>query len=252
MAANGFKNGASGGGSRPDTAMVLAAGLGKRMRPITETIPKPLVEVAGKPLIDHVLDRLADAHVARAVVNVHYLADQIEAHLRDRTGPAITISDERDELLETGGGIVRALSALGPAPFYLLNTDSLWIESSRPLLERLAEAWDDARMDALLVVAPVVTSSGYAGDGDFMLGPDGRLGRRPERLMAPFVYTGSGILSPRLFEGAPEGRFSLNVLFDRAIEVERLFGLRLDGLWMHVGAPQAIAEAETMIAESAM
>ncbi|MEJ8570521.1 nucleotidyltransferase family protein [Microbaculum marinum] len=232
--------------------MVLAAGLGTRMRPITETKPKPLVEVAGKPLIDHVLDRLAEARVGRAVVNVHYLADQIEAHLRDRAAPAITISDERDELLETGGGIARALPALGPDPFYLLNTDSLWIESARPLLDRLAEAWDDARMDALLVVAPVVASSGYSGDGDFMLGPDGRLSRRPERLMAPFVYTGSGILSPRLFAAAPEGRFSLNVLFDEAIEAERLFGLRLDGLWMHVGAPAAIAEAEMMISESAM
>jgi MurNAc alpha-1-phosphate uridylyltransferase len=199
-----------------------------------------------------VLDRLAASGVGRAVVNVHYLADQIEAHLKDRESPAVTISDERDELLETGGGIVKALPALGPDPFYLLNTDSLWVESARPLLDRLAEAWDAERMDALLVVAPVVASSGYSGDGDFLLGPDGRLGRRPERLMAPFVYTGSGILSPHLFEGAPDGPFSLNLLFDRAIEAERLFGLRLDGLWMHVGAPAAIAEAELMISESAM
>ena len=254
MAMNGAGNGATydGRGFRPEAAMVLAAGLGTRMRPITETIPKPLVEVAGKPLIDHVLDRLAEAGVARAVVNVHYLADQIEAHLKGRAAPAITVSDERDRLLETGGGVAKALPLLGPDPFYLLNTDSLWIESARPLLDRLAEAWGDARMDALLVVASVVASSGYGGAGDFMLEPDGRLGRRPERLMAPFVYTGSGILSPRLFDGAPEGPFSLNPLFDEAIEAGRLFGLRLDGLWMHVGAPSAIAEAELMISESAM
>lgn len=240
------------GGFRPDAAMVLAAGLGTRMRPITETIPKPLVAVAGRPLIDHVLDRLADAGVARAVVNVHYLAGQIEAHLRGRTRPEIIFSDERDLLLETGGGIARSLPLLGPDPFYLLNTDSIWVESARPLLDRLAEAWDPDHMDALLVVAPTVVSSGYSGTGDFLLDAAGRLSRRPERITAPFVYTGGAILSPALFEDAPEGPFSLNVLLDRAIEAERLFGLRLDGLWMHVGAPEAIAEAEMMISESAM
>ena len=243
-------------GSRPhaglDTAMVLAAGLGTRMRPITETRPKPLVEVAGRPLIDHVLDRLAASGVGRAVVNVHYLADQIEAHLKDRASPQVTISDERDQLLETGGGVVHALPALGSGPFFLLNTDSLWVEGARPLLGRLAEAWDDTRMDALLVVASIVSTSGYSGIGDFLLDADGRLSRRPERITAPFVYTGCGILSPRLFKDAPEGPFSLNTLFDRAIEAERLFGLRLDGLWMHVGTPEAIPEAEQMIFESAM
>lgn len=238
--------------SGPDTAMVLAAGLGTRMRPITETRPKPLVEVAGRPLIDHVLDRLAASGVDRAVVNVHYLADQIEAHLKDRASPKVTISDERDRLLETGGGVVHALPALGSGPFFLLNTDSLWVEGARPLLARLAEAWDDSRMDALLVVASIVSTSGYSGIGDFLLDADGRLSRRPERITAPFVYTGCGILSPRLFKDAPEGPFSLNTLFDRAIDAERLFGLRLDGLWMHVGTPEAITEAEQMIFESAM
>jgi MurNAc alpha-1-phosphate uridylyltransferase len=237
---------------RPEAAMVLAAGLGKRMRPITETTPKPLIEVAGKPLIDHGLDRLAEAGVSRAVVNVHYLADQIEAHLQGRAAPQIEISDERDLLLETGGGVVHALPKLGSGPFYLLNTDSLWIDGARPLLDRLAEAWDDERMDALLVVAPIVATSGYFGIGDFLLDTEGRLSRRPERVTAPFVYTGCGILSPRLFENAPEGPFSLNLLFDRAIEAERLYGLRLDGLWMHVGTPEAIGEAEMLISESAM
>lgn len=236
----------------PDTAMVLAAGLGTRMRPLTETKPKPLVEVAGRPLIDHVLDRLAEAGVDRAVVNVHYLAGQIEAHLKDRRHPRVEFSDERALLLETGGGIVHAMPKLGDKPFFLLNTDSLWIDGTRPLLARLAEAWDESRMDALLVVASVVATSGYFGNGDFLLDAEGRLSRRPERITAPFVYTGCGILSPKLFDGAPEGPFSLNMLFDRAIEAERLYGLRLDGLWMHVGTPQAIGEAERMILESAM
>jgi MurNAc alpha-1-phosphate uridylyltransferase len=236
----------------PATAMVLAAGLGTRMRPITERLPKPLVAVAGRPLIDHVLDRLAAAGVRDAVVNVHYLADQIEAHLSGRQVPRISISDERGELLDTGGGIARALPLLGPRPFYLANTDSLWIEGARPLLARLAEAWRDDRMDGLLVVAPTVAASGYGGTGDFLLDTAGRLTRRPERTTAPFAYTGAAILSPRLFDDAPEGRFSLNLLFDRAIAAGRLYGLRLDGLWMHVGTPSAIAEAETMIENSVL
>lgn len=236
----------------PATAMVLAAGLGTRMRPITDRLPKPLVPVAGTPLIDQVLDRLAAAGVRDAVVNVHYLADQIEAHLSGRQAPRVVISDERGELLDTGGGIARALPLLGPGPFFLANTDSLWIEGARPLLDRLAEAWSDERMDGLLVVAPTVTASGYGGTGDFLLDTEGRLSRRPERITAPFAYTGAAILSPRLFEGAPAGKFSLNLLFDRAIESGRLFGLRLDGLWMHVGTPAAIAEAETMIENSVL
>jgi N-acetyl-alpha-D-muramate 1-phosphate uridylyltransferase len=227
--------------------MVLAAGFGTRMRPLTDSMPKPLVQVAGRPLIDHVLDRLAEAGVQKAVVNVHYLADMLEAHLAEREQPEIQISDERGELLDTGGGIVRALPLLGNEPFFLSNSDSVWIEGVQPLLGRLADTWDEVRMDGLLAIAPTVSSVGYVGAGDFVAGPDGRLSRRGELQLAPFVYTGIGILSPALFTGAPDGRFSLNVLFDGAIEAGRLFGVRLDGLWMHVGTPQSVAAAEQAI-----
>lgn len=235
----------------PKSAMVLAAGLGKRMRPVTATIPKPLIEVAGRPLIDHALDRLAAAGVDTAVVNVHYMAQLIEAHLKRREHPHIVISDERGELLETGGGIAKALPLLGSEPFYLMNSDSFWIEGPRPNLDWLASAWDDSRMDALLMLAPTVTSIGYPGPGDFLMDKEGRLSRRPERTIAPFVYSGAGILSPRLFEDAPEGAFSLNRLLDRAIAAERLFGVRMDGIWLHVGTPESIREAEHSVQESA-
>ncbi|MEZ5839802.1 MAG: nucleotidyltransferase family protein [Hyphomicrobiales bacterium] len=238
-------------GFRPQTAMVLAAGLGKRMRPITATVPKPLVEVAGKALIDHVLDRLVEAEVPRAVVNVHYLADLVEVRVGRRSYPHIEISDERAALLETGGGIVKALPMLGSEPFLVLNTDSIWIEGPRANLLRLADGFDPERMDGLLMLAATVASVGYDGAGDFSLDGDGRVARRTERRVAPFVYTGAAILHPRLFEGAPDGAFSLNSLFDKAIEAERLYGMRLDGIWMHVGTPQAIGLAETCLAESA-
>jgi MurNAc alpha-1-phosphate uridylyltransferase len=233
-----------------DTAVVLAAGLGKRMRAHSDRLPKPLVEVAGKPLIDYALDRLAEAGVARAVVNVHYLADALEKHLAARTRPRITMSDERGELLETGGGIAKALPLLGDAPFFAMNSDTLWIDSVRPNLVRLAEAFDPARMDALLLLAPTATSIGYDGRGDFRMTAGGQLVRRVERDVAPFVYAGAGILAPALFADAPTGAFSLTVLFDRAAEAERLYGLRLEGVWMHVGTPEAIAEAEAAMAES--
>jgi MurNAc alpha-1-phosphate uridylyltransferase len=234
----------------PRNAMVLAAGFGHRMRPLTDTMPKPLVEVAGKALLDHVLDRLADAGVERAVVNVHYLADQIERHVAKRTKPEIVISDERGVLLDTGGGVVKALPELGPAPFFHINSDTIWIDGVRPNLTRLAENFDPATMDALLLLAPSAGSIGYAGRGDFTMKPDGRLLARPEREVAPFVYAGAAILSPRLFDGAPQGAFSLTKLFAKAIEAGRLHGLRLDGLWMHVGAPEAIGEAEAAILAS--
>ena len=237
--------------SAPRRAMLLAAGLGRRMRPLTATTPKPLIEVHGKALIDHALDRLAEAGVATAVVNVHYLADLLEAHLARRSRPAIVVSDERDALLDTGGGIRKALGHFGGVPFFLMNTDGLWLEGARPNLARLAEAWDAARMDALLLLAPTATSVGYDGVGDFVMSPEGRLSRRAEREIAPFVYAGVAILHPRLFADSPDGAFSLNMLFDRAIEQERLWGLRLDGLWMHVGTPAAIKEAEATILESA-
>jgi N-acetyl-alpha-D-muramate 1-phosphate uridylyltransferase len=238
-------------GGLPRRAMVLAAGIGIRMRPLTDRMPKPLVRVGGRALIDHVLDRLADAGIERAVVNVHHFADQIERHLHGRQRPPVTISDERERLLDTGGGIVKSLAALGDDPFFIVNADTIWIEGVRPNLERLAAAFDPATMDGLLLLAPTATSIGYEGRGDFALAADGRLRRRGEREIAPFVYAGAGILAPSLFADAPAGPFSVTRLFDRAEAQGRLHGLRLEGLWMHVGTPAAIAEAEAAIIDSA-
>ena len=235
----------------PRRAMVLAAGLGVRMRPLTDRMPKPLVNVAGRALLDHVLDRLADAGVDTAVVNMHYKAEQIEAHLATRTRPRIVLSDERGLLLGTGGGIVKALPLLGDTPFYLINSDTIWIDGVTPNLARLADGFDAAEMDALLLLAPTAGSIGYHGRGDFTMLPDGRLVRRTEREVAPFVYAGAAILAPALFKDAPQGEFSLTTLFDRAAEAGRLHGLRLEGTWMHVGTPEAIAEAEAAIHASA-
>jgi MurNAc alpha-1-phosphate uridylyltransferase len=235
----------------PRTAMVLAAGLGERMRPLTDRVPKPLVRVSGKPLLDHVLDRLAGAGIERAVVNVHYLAEQIERHVAGRKAPQIAISDERAALLGTGGGVVKALDVLGREPFIHVNSDTIWIDGARPNLERLAEAFDPAAMDALLLLAPVATSIGYAGRGDFSMTTDGRLVRRDENEVAPFVYAGAALLRTELFKNAPTGAFALTRLFDRAAASGRLHGLRLDGVWMHVGTPEAIAQAEAAIAASA-
>jgi MurNAc alpha-1-phosphate uridylyltransferase len=234
----------------PSRAMVLAAGLGTRMRPLTDALPKPLVPVAGKALLDHVLDRLADVGVTTAVVNVHHMADAIEAHLKGRTRPNIVISDERGELLDTGGGVVKALTLLGDAPFFHVNSDTIWIEGVMPNLNRLAAQFDPDQMDAALLVAATTASIGYEGRGDFAMMPDGRLRRRAEREVAPFVYAGAAILSPKMFVGAPAGKFSLNILFDRSLEAGRLFGLRLEGTWMHVGTPAAIKAAEVAISES--
>jgi MurNAc alpha-1-phosphate uridylyltransferase len=232
------------------TAMVLAAGLGKRMRPITDTLPKPLVPVGGRALLDHALDRAADAGIGTAVVNVHYLADLIEMHVRPRRRPEVLVSDERGELLETGGGIRKALPLLGGDPFLLLNSDSLWIDGEAPNLLRLQAAWEPERMDILLLVAEAAQSLGYQGRGDFSMDPDGRLRRRGERPSAPFVYAGVAILKPQLFDDTPEGAFSLNLLFDRAIVAGRLYGMPLDGQWLHVGTPDAIAAAEERLAAS--
>ena len=230
--------------------MVLAAGLGKRMRPITTTTPKPLVRVGGKSLIDFSLDRLDEAGIERVVVNVHYLADRVEAHLTKRTSPAIAISDERQELLETGGGLKKALPLLGAGPFLVLNSDSIWIEGPEPNLRRFMAAWDPQRMDILLLVAATATSVGYDGRGDFAMDADGRLRRRHEREITPFVYAGVSILKPDVFAGTPDGPFSANLLYDRALAGGRLHGLRLDGQWLHVGDPQSLAVAEECLAES--
>lgn len=234
----------------PRCAMVLAAGLGTRMRPLTDTMPKPLVKVASKPLIDHVLDRLAEAGVEKAVVNVHHFADQVSQHLARRTLPRIVISDERGLLLGTGGGVRKALPELGDAPFFHINSDTIWIDGVKPNLARLAEAFDPAVMDALLLLSPTTGSIGYAGRGDFAMAPDGRLTRRREQEVAPFVYAGAAILLPSLFAHAPKGEFPLTEIFDRAAEKGRLSGLRLEGLWMHIGTPDAIAAAEGAIKAS--
>src|SRR5688572_19780868 len=235
----------------PKRAMVLAAGLGTRMRPFNGQVPKPLVAVGGKALIDYVLDRLAGQGVERAVVNVHHLADQIERHLANRERPQIVISDERGELLGTGGGVVKALPELGDGPFFHVNSDAIWIDGVEPNLRRLAQAFDPARMDALLLVAPTASSIGYAGRGDFSMTPDGRLSRRDEREVAPFVYAGAAILTHAFFARVPAGPSSMSPLFDRAAETERLCGLRLEGVWMHVGTPDAVRAAEAAIVASA-
>jgi MurNAc alpha-1-phosphate uridylyltransferase len=232
---------------RPEAGMVLAAGFGRRMLPLTEKIPKPLVQLRGRALIDHVLDRLNEAGVARAVVNVHHFADKLQTHVSKRDRPKIIISDERKEMLDTGGGVVQALPHLGTAPFLIHNSDSVWIEGVGSNLARLFEAWDSAKMDALMLLASGATSVGYDGQGDFSMGTDGRLTRRGERQMAPFVFTGVSIAHPRLFDGAPKGPFSLNAPWDAAIDKGRLFGVRLEGLWMHVGTPEALVEAERWI-----
>ena len=232
----------------PNRAIVLAAGLGTRMRPHNGDIPKPLVAIGGKSLIDYALDRLADAGVERAVVNVHHLADAVERHLAARTRPRIVISDERGALLGTGGGIAKALPELGNAPFFLINSDTVWLDGVKPNIARLAEAFDPGTMDALLLLAPTTDSIGYAGRGDFAMLPDGRLRRRGEREVVPFVYSGAAILAPALFAAAPAGAFALTLLFDRAGAAGRLFGLRLEGVWMHVGTPEAVAAAEATLA----
>lgn len=227
-----------------DTAMVLSAGLGKRMRPLTATQPKPMVRVAGKPLLDHALDQLDAAGVAKAVVNVHYLPHAIEAHLKGRKrGPATTISDERAMLLETGGGMAKALPLL-PDPFFAINSDNVWLEGPRDVFAELSAAWDPARMDALLLLVPHARALNYKGKGDFHLDPLGRVSRRRSGRIAPFIYSGIQLVSHRLMRDAPEGAFSTNVLWNRAIEEGRLYGISFTGMWFEVGEPGAIATTE--------
>lgn len=237
--------------TNPKYAMVLAAGLGRRMRPITNTIPKPLVKVYGKTLLDYALDAAERVGVEHAVVNVHHHADQMENHLAGRHNLDVAISDERDELLETGGGIVKALPKLGKNPFFLLNSDTFWIEGCTPNLRRMAKFWNPNEMDILLLLSDVASAVGYTNKGDFTMDGDGRLIRRKERTAAPFAYTGAAILNPAIFDHAPSGAFSLNRMFDEAIERDRLFGMNMEGLWLHVGTPEAIRDAEEAIARSA-
>ncbi|MFD1704312.1 nucleotidyltransferase family protein [Methylopila henanensis] len=227
--------------------MVLAAGLGTRMKPITETRPKPLVTVGDRTLLDHVLDRLAEAGVERAVVNVHHHADQMEAHLAGRTSPEIIISDERGRLMDSGGGVAKALPHLRGDAIFILNADTFWIDGARPNLARMAEMWEPQRMDALLLVAALTASVGFEGAGDFQFFTDGRLRRRAERQVTPFAYAGVAIMPRAAFENRGDEPFSLNQLWNEAIERDRLHGLRLDGVWLHVGTPEAIVEAERAI-----
>jgi MurNAc alpha-1-phosphate uridylyltransferase len=214
------------------------------MREISKKLPKPLVRVQKRALIDHVLDRLAGAGVVHAVVNVHYFADELREHLQSRARPRVSISDERQQLLGTGGGITKALPLLGNAPFLLINSDSLWIERGTANLVRLAKFFDRLRMDAALLLAATGEAHGYEGRGDYSLEADGKLKRRSEQGSAPYVYMGVAILSPRLFDGAPRGAFGLGQLFDRAEKAGRLMGIKLEGTFLHVGTPEAIKEAE--------
>ncbi|MFL6844755.1 MAG: nucleotidyltransferase family protein [Allosphingosinicella sp.] len=236
-------------GDVPRTAMVMAAGLGKRMRPLTATRPKPLVEVAGKPLLDHSLDRLRAAGVEKAVINVHYLADALEAHLRNMVqGLEIAISDERDQLLETGGGLVHALPLIDSDPFLVVNSDNLWVDGPVDSLRLLAASWDDARMDALLLLVPLARAHCHKGQGDFHMSAAGALRRRKPGGVAPFVFTGVQMVSKRLLAGeVPEGPFSTNLLWDRAIAAGRLFGAVHEGLWFDVGAPANIRKTEEIL-----
>ena len=236
-------------GAVPKTAMVMAAGLGKRMRPLTATRPKPLVNVAGRTLIDHCLDRLKAAGVAKAIVNVHYLAPQLEAHLKNRAeGIEIIVSDEREQLLETGGGIVRAMPLIDADPFLVVNSDNFWVDGPVDTLRLLASHWNEAEMDALLLVVPHARANCHTGRGDFHMNAAGALKRRKPNGVAPFVYTGIQMVSKRLFEGElPEGPFSTNLVWNRAIAAGRCFGAVHQGLWFDIGRPQSIALTESIL-----
>jgi N-acetyl-alpha-D-muramate 1-phosphate uridylyltransferase len=231
-------------------AMILAAGLGTRMRPLTDTRPKPLIEIKGKALVDYILGYCRDAGVTDAVVNVHYLADMMEAHLAGVASPRIAISDERAKLLDSGGGVLKALPKLGDGSFFVLNADAIWVDGPEPSLKRLADRFDPESMDVLLLLAHSASATGWGNKGDFAMDQDGRL-RRPEPgEVTPFVYAGAGIWRPELFADRPE-IFSLNRIFDEAIAKGRLRGLLLDGIWMHVGTPDAVPEAEAAMLRSA-
>ena len=233
----------------PKAAMVLAAGLGTRMKGLIADKPKALVEVLGKPLIDYAIEKFALAGIKKLVVNVHHQANALEAHLKKRRGVEIVISDERAKLLETGGGIKKALPLLGPSPFFAHNSDSLWVEGYASTLERMAARFDEREMDALLLLAPFNRAVGYEGAGDFDMAADGTLKRRAEQRVAAFAFTGLQLLQPRAFAGAPEGAFSMNAVWDRAAEAGKLYGIRLDGTWLHVGTPEGLREAEAALRE---
>lgn len=235
--------------TRPKRAMILAAGLGTRMRPLTNNVPKPLVKVRGKALIDHVIDRLAAAKVELVIVNLHHHADLLKAHLAKRRDIEIRTSDETDRILGTGGGVFNVLPLFEGEPFFVHNADSIWVEGYGRAFERMIGRWNPETMDGLLLAASLVNAIGYEGPGDFLMDSEGRLSRLPEQRLSPFAYPGVQIVHPRLFIGAKPGAFSINPLWDRAIEKGRLYGMRLDGVWMHVGTPEALAQSEAYLAD---
>lgn len=235
-------------GAAVKSAMVMAAGLGKRMRPLTATRPKPLVQVAGQALIDHCFDHIADAGIGHVVVNVHYLADALEAHLRGRQWPFdLDISDERAQLLETGGGLVKAAHLFRGDPVLCVNSDNIWTDGPTNAITLLENRWDDASMDALLLLVPQARATGHGGQGDFHMDKLGQLSRRKPGRVAPFVFTGIQLLSTRLLRDAPDGPFSTNILWDRAIADGRLYGLSHIGQWFDVGTPQSIPKVEAAL-----
>jgi len=231
-------------------AMVMAAGLGTRMRPLTATKPKPMVELNGRPLIDYTLDRLVTHKISPIVVNVHYLADMLEQHLENSPIADVIIADERAELLDTGGGALANLETLGPDRFFILNSDSLWIEGGTDNLAAMLKAWDNDTMDCLMLLAPTDTSLGYSGNGDFNIATDGQLLKPATGEKAAYVHTGCCLIHPRIFTGAPAGPFSLNLLWNKALANQRLFGLELKGQWLHIGTPEALTAAEEKLGRS--
>jgi MurNAc alpha-1-phosphate uridylyltransferase len=235
--------------SGPTRAMIMAAGLGTRMRPLTDDRPKPLVMVAGRTLLDHALDRLVAAGVTLAVVNVHYKAEMVKAHLAKRRDIEIRFSEETDALLGTGGGVVKAMPHFGGEPFFIMNSDTVWVEGIGHALDRMIARWNPDTMDGLLLMASMVTALGFEGPGDFNMDPEGHLTRVGEQRLSPFAYPGVQIVHPRLFANAPQGAFSTNRVWDKAIEAGRLYGIRLDGVWIHVGTPEALRDAEAFLAD---
>ncbi len=233
----------------PTRAMIMAAGLGTRMRPLTDDRPKPLIMVAGKTLLDHTLDRLVAAGVTLAVVNVHYKAEMVKAHLAKRRDVEIRFSEETDALLGTGGGVVKAMPHFAGEPFFILNSDSVWVEGFGHALDRMQQRWNPDTMDGLLLMASMVTAIGYEGPGDFNMDSDGHLTRVEEQRLTPFAYPGVQIVHPRLFDRAPAGAFSTNRVWDVAIAAGRLYGIRLDGVWIHVGTPEAVEEADAFLSD---
>ena len=227
----------------PQSAMILAAGLGLRMRPITDKTPKPMIMVDGQPILTHALQRLEAVGVTNVVINTHHLADKIERHYKDYHGAALHFSREKS-LLETGGGVKKALSMLGEKPFFVVNSDAFWLNGPTDALGRLAMQWIPERMDALLMLHSTVDAYGYDGLGDFCCEADGKLTRRVEQEVAPWLFTGVQILDPKTLQNTPKGSFSLNLIYDQALEKDRLFGMVHDGEWFHIGTPYGLSEAE--------